>query len=66
MPSRLYQAGETVYVRATILVAQSDAFQIRIEDFPRVSITAWAPPSEVARFEDIGLLKPRRARADCL
>jgi hypothetical protein len=57
-----YQAGDEVFVRATVLEACSDAFQIRIQDFPTMTITAWAPRSEVAKAEDIVLLKPMRRR----
>jgi hypothetical protein len=55
-----YLPGDTVFVRATVLQACSDAFQIRIEDFPTITITTWAPPSEIAKVEDIALLKPIR------
>lgn len=58
MPYRTVQAGETVFVRATVLNPCSDTFQIRIEDYPYYAFTVWAPVSEIARAEDIGLLLP--------
>jgi hypothetical protein len=60
MPSRTCQAGDTVFVRATVIEAASDYFQILIDDGKFMSITSWAPACEVARFEDIGQLKPIR------
>jgi hypothetical protein len=60
MPYRTYQSGETVYIRATVLQACSDAFQVRIEDYPNLTITTWAPVSEIAKPEDIARLRPVR------
>jgi hypothetical protein len=60
MPHRNYQSGETVYIRATVLQACSDAFQVRIEDYPNLTITTWAPVSEIAKPEDIARLRPVR------
>ncbi len=55
------KVGDEVFIRARLLSACSDAFQVRIEDFPSISITAWAPISEVAVFQDIPFLRrPRR------
>jgi hypothetical protein len=62
MPYRTYQAGDEIFIRATVLQACSDAFQVRIEDFPNLTITTWAPVSEIAKMEDIERLKPRRRR----
>lgn len=63
MPSRKCLPGDEVYIRAVVLQACSDMFQVRIEDFPSVVITTWAPASEIARAEDIAeLLLHRRAR----
>ena len=60
MPYRGYQKGDQVFIRATVLEACSDCFQVRIEDFPTVTITTWAPVSEIAKAEHIILLKPMR------
>lgn len=60
MPYRNYQVGDQVFVRATVLEACSDLFQIRIEDVGSVAMTTWAPASEIAKVEDIGQLKPIR------
>ena len=54
------QQGEVVFIRATVLQACSDAFQVRIEGYPGLAITTWAPVSEIAKAEDIALLKPKR------
>lgn len=66
MPYLLCQAGDIVFVRARVLVAAADAFQIRIEHFPEYAFTTWAPPSEIARFEDIPRLRPLRAFPEAL
>ncbi len=58
MPSRSCQEGDTVFVRATVLSAGSTYFQIRIDDDTTMSITTWAPASEIAKAEDIGKLRP--------
>jgi len=55
MPSRNCQVGDTVFVRVTVIEHWGDALQVRVED-RRVAITFWAPASEVARAEDVGLL----------
>ena len=60
MPYRGYREGDEVFVRATVLVAASDCFKIRIEDHPVITITAWVPVSEVAKASDIGQLAPPR------
>lgn len=62
MPYRMYQAGDVVFVRAVVLEACSDFFQIRIEDFPRYAITTWAPVSEIAKAGDIARLRALRVR----
>jgi hypothetical protein len=59
MPYRKCQAGDTVFVRALVLEACSDAFQVRIED-DRMALTTWVPSSECALAADIGELKPPR------
>ena len=61
MPYLKCLPGDIVYVRARVLVAASDAFQIRIEHFPEYAFTTWAPPSEIARLEDIARMRPLRA-----
>lgn len=63
MPYRTVLAGEMVFVRATVLHACSDTFQLRIEDFPKYSFTIWAPVSEIARAHDIGRLLPSKRPA---
>ena len=60
MPHLNCQEGDIVFIRATVLRACSDAFQVRIEDFPTLTITTWAPSSEIAKAEDIPLLKQIR------
>jgi hypothetical protein len=60
MPYRDCQKGDEVFIRATVLEACSDAFQVRIEDFTSLTITTWAPVSEIAKAEDIARLKPVR------
>lgn len=60
MPSRLYQAGDIVFVRAVVLDPCSDVFQVRIEDYPKIAITTWVPASEIAKAEDIDRLRPLR------
>lgn len=63
-PSGKCLPGDTIYVRATVLQAGSDCFQVLIDDGFRLSITSWVPSGECARHEDIGQLKPiiRRPR----
>lgn len=63
MPSRLYQAGDIVFVRAVVIDPCSDVFQIRIEDYPKISITTWVPASEIAKPHDIARLRPLRFAA---
>jgi hypothetical protein len=58
MPSRNCQAGDTIFVRATVLEAGSNYFQVLIEDNSTLSVTAYVPASECAKHEDIGQLKP--------
>jgi hypothetical protein len=60
MPSRSCQAGDTIFIRATVLEAGSNYFQVVIEDNHTLSITAYVPASECAKHEDIGQLKPIR------
>ena len=62
MPSGKCQAGDTVYVRATVLLAASDFFQVLIDDGTAIAITTWVPSRECARHEDIGELRPIRRR----
>lgn len=57
MPHLNCREGDIVYIRATVLSACSDAFQVRIEDYPNLVITTWAPAREIAKAEDIHLLK---------
>jgi hypothetical protein len=55
------QEGDIVFVRATVIQAASDFFEIRIEDYPNWVVKAHVPVSEVAKAEDIaGLRMPRR------
>lgn len=62
MPHRRCREGDEVFVRAVVLEAASDAFRVRIEDHPVMTVTTWVPVSEVAKPEDIGALdRPRRA-----
>jgi hypothetical protein len=56
-----WKRGDELFVRAQLIEACSDAFQISIEDYPRFAATVWVPVREVARREDIDLLLyPRR------
>jgi hypothetical protein len=52
--------GDEVYIRAVVLRACSDAFQVRIEDHPTLTVTQWVPACEVSKKEDIGDLHPVR------
>lgn len=52
--------GDVVFVRATVIEAASDFFTIRIENFPRYVFTTFAPPSEIAKREDIDAMPPIR------
>nr|WP_311538594.1 hypothetical protein [uncultured Bradyrhizobium sp.] len=58
MPSRNCLPGDTVFVRATVLSAGTDFFQVLIDDGVALSITNWVPARECAKREDIGRLKP--------
>jgi hypothetical protein len=60
MPYRNYSKGDDVFVRAAVEQACSDAFQVRIEDYPHFGVTIWVPVREVARLEDIGRMAPMR------
>lgn len=63
MPSRSCQAGDTVFIRATVIEAGSDYFQVLVDDGKYLSITSWVPAGECSKHEDIGQLKPiRRTR----
>ena len=62
MPSRSCQEGDTVYVRATVLMAASDFFQVLIDDGSSIAITTLVPARECAKHEDIGSLRPIRRR----
>ena len=66
MPSRYCQEGDTVYVRATVLVAGDGFFQVLIDDGVAISITTWVPSRECAKHEDIGRLRPIRRRGTFL
>ena len=62
-PYRSYRPGETVLVRATVVEPCNSSFrgmlaQLRIEDGSSITITTFAPLSEIARCEDIERLKP--------
>lgn len=64
MPSRNCLPGDTIYIRATVLEAGSDYFQVLVDDGKYLAITSWVPAGECARHQDIGRLKPiRRAGA---
>ncbi len=63
MPSRSCQAGDTVFIRATVLEAGSDYFQVLIDDGLKFSITAWVPAVECAPAAEVHLLKPIRRRS---
>lgn len=56
MPSRKCREGDLVFVRATVLEACSDGFKVLIHD--GIAINIWLPVSEIARQEDIHLLRP--------
>jgi hypothetical protein len=60
MPSRKMQAGDVGYIRMKVIEAASDAFRVLIDDGAAMSITAWVPVSECAKFENIGNLRPPR------
>jgi hypothetical protein len=60
MPSRMMQAGDTGYIRMTVVEAGADYFQVLVDDGVAMSITSWVPARECARLEDIGELRPIR------
>jgi hypothetical protein len=60
MPHLSCQPGDVVYIRAEVVEACSDAFQVRIEDFPSMATTVWVPASEVAKQGDIDRMAPMR------
>lgn len=60
MPCRKVVTGDTVFIRATVIEAGSDYFQVLVDDVLKFSITCWVPARECARHEDIGELKPPR------
>jgi hypothetical protein len=62
MPSRSCQEGDTVFVRATVLLAGDGFFQVLIDDGVALSITTWVPSRECAKHEDISELRPIRRR----
>ena len=62
MPSLKCLPGDTICVRATVIEACSDAFQVVVDDGTSMAITCWVPVSECARHEDVHLLKPPRRR----
>lgn len=53
------RAGDTVFVRALVVEAASDYFQIQIEG-NSYGVTIWVPASECALQPDVGDLKPIR------
>jgi hypothetical protein len=61
MPYRNVLAGDTVFIRATVLEANEDLCKVVIEDIGNMlAITTFAPSSEVAKFADLDRLKPVR------
>lgn len=58
MPSRNCLPGDTVFIRATVVSAGTDFFQVLIDDGVKLAITNWVPARECAKHEDIGELKP--------
>ena len=59
MPYRKCKAGDTVFVRALVLEAASDYFQVQIET-DAFGLTAWVPAAECALAPDVGQMKPIR------
>jgi hypothetical protein len=55
-----YKRGDEMFIRASFEEGCSDAFQMRVEDFPKFGVTLWVPVREVARLEDIGNMPPLR------
>lgn len=60
VPYRDVQNGDMVFVRAQVLQACSDAFQVQVCDFPFMTVTCWVPARECSKVEDIGRLMARR------
>lgn len=60
MPHREVNDGDEVFIRAQVLQACSDAFQVRVLDYPNMAVTVWVPARECAKAEDIGRLLPQR------
>jgi hypothetical protein len=58
MPSTRCREGDVVFVRAVVLQAAEGLFEVRVEDRASIGVTIWVPARELARAEDIGLLKP--------
>jgi len=58
LPHSVCAKGDTVFIRATVIEACSDAFKVRIEDYPNLIITTWVPAGEVSRAVDIGNMRP--------
>jgi hypothetical protein len=59
MPYRKCKAGDTVFVRALVIEAASDYFQVQIEG-DAYGVTVWVPAGECALQPDVGELKPIR------
>jgi len=60
-PYQSYRAGEEVLIRAVVVEPVSSALHgsvavVRIEDFPSLSITTFAPLSEIARPAEVARL----------
>lgn len=62
MPSRSCQEGDTVFIRATVLLAGEGFFQVLIDDGQAMSVTTWVPSRECAKHADIVELRPIRRR----
>jgi hypothetical protein len=60
MSYRNCREGDVVFVRATVVHACPELFQVRIEDHPSLTVTTWLPASEIAKAEDIAALRPMR------
>lgn len=54
------RAGDVIFVRAVVLEAASDCFQVRFDDGGYYVLTTWVPAGECAKAEDIGELRPIR------
>jgi hypothetical protein len=57
MPHWRCREGDIVFVRAAVLEAASDFFVLRTE-VPSCRITFYAPAREVARLEDVRMMRP--------